>query len=409
MTAIPHRRKRRTVTAAALGVIAALILPVAVYVSADKLLHSSDGTNVGSENTLSIPSTPAALMVGVNSRNEVAMMAVIALAPGGKGGTVVSFPVGTTAKIPKSGTIHRLADTYATGGLTALQYDVEGTLNVSFSVVATVSAGDLASMLTPLGERTVVLDRPVLEVDGDGESVVIAPAGQQAMTPGQMAEALMASPPGQKEALRLSAQKAVWTAIATGVTTSGPSTTSTTIANQTDPAVPTDMASFFAAFSSGPMQAWQLSSTVITEEARNPQKIDLYALDGAEVIMVMASVAPGAVSLATNNVAFLVDSPFADAKITREAILRLALVGANIVLVREISDQPQAHTVVYYNEDLVRNDVEQYQTYIGPLEFRKTSDTVERVNAHLVLGEDFKSFIGGQGAVIPTTTTSTIE
>lgn len=420
MSALPERRRRRTVIAVVTGVVAALVLPAGLFVGVNSLLNSTSGDNVGTDDTIAIPPTPAALVVGVNNRNEVVMSAVFALAPGGTGGTIISLPVGANAKKVASSPVHRLADTYATSGLEAYALDVEGTLNVSFSLVQQVSAGDLASMFTALGERTVVLDRAVSDTDGDGETVTLVSAGEQVLSPGLMAEALIAAPVGRPESDRLPVHKAVWSAVAgspaqgtgdpatatTSVGSAQEAESTTTVAAVDPTAVPEDLSSFFAQMRAGEMRYWQLSAELITDPARNPAGLDLYALDGAEVIMVMASVVPSAVSISTNNVTFLVDSPFEDAGITREAVLRLAYLGANVILVRETREQPQARTVVYYNDELVRAGLEKYPTYLGPLEFEPTDERIDRVNARIVLGEDFVGFINSESSALPTTTTS---
>lgn len=408
MSAIPERRRRRLVAAVAAMVAAIVALPLGLWVGADTLLNSTDGQNVGATNTLSIPATPAALVVGVNARDEVTMMAMFALAPGGSGGTIISFPVGTTATVGTSGTIHRLADTYATGGIDALTLDVEGTFNITFSVVAKMTAGDLASLLTPIGTRTVVLERPVRDTDPTGETVVVVSRGEQALSPGTMAAALVAAPVGAPEEARLPVIAAIWSAVA-GSQPEDPAgtTTSTTLgAPGQDDEVPADIESFFAAMRGGQMRAWQFQYELLVDAARNPAGLDLYGLDGGEVIMVLASVAPSSLSVATNNVSFLVDSPFADPAITKEAVVRLAYVGANVLLVREIDGPPAARTVVRYNDDLVRADVEATEVILGPLEFERTDETIERINAHLILGEDFKAFLAQNSGLPSTTSTS---
>jgi len=426
VSALPERRRRRTVTAVVTGVIAALVLPAGLFVGVNSLLNSTSGDNVGTDDTIAIPPTPAALVVGVNNRNEVVMSAVFALAPGGTGGTIISLPVGANAKKVASSPIHRLADTYATSGLEAYALDVEGTLNVSFSLVQQVSAGDLASMFTALGERTVVLDRAVSDTDGDGETVTLVSAGEQVLSPGLMAEALIAAPVGRPESDRLPVHRAVWSAVAgspaqgTGdsgtattvagsVPTAEPTTTSTPAPSADPTAVPEDLSSFFAQMRAGEMRYWQLSAELITDPARNPAGLDLYALDGAEVIMVMASVVPSAVSISTNNVTFLVDSPFDDARVTREAVLRLAYVGANVVVVRTVATPPEQETRVYFNDPVVRNDLGQYVTLMGELSYELTDEVIEGVNARIVLGENFREFVGSPaGRTIATTTTSTV-
>ena len=122
--------------------------------------------------------------------------------------------------------------------------------------------------------------------------------------------------------------------------------------------------------------------------------------------MVMASVVPSSVTAGSAMISFLIDSPFTDARITRQAVLRLAYIGANVIVVREVPGAPAAHTVIKYNDEIVRSDLELFTTLFGPIEFNQTDERVEGIDAQLVLGEDFRAFIGSaQGATISTTTT----
>ena len=172
---------------------------------------------------------------------------------------------------------------------------------------------------------------------------------------------------------------------------------------------PTDMRGYVEALLKGRVQVWQLSSTLLTDAARNPNNADLYELDGGEVIMVMASVAPSAIALVSNSIAVMIDSPFDDPQLVRQAVLRLAYVGANVVVVRTIDSPPTKETKVFYSDGAIRNDVEGYTTLMGEMQFNTTSEVIEGVNARIVLGEDFRTFIGSPGGqTIATTTTSTV-
>ena len=120
--------------------------------------------------------------------------------------------------------------------------------------------------------------------------------------------------------------------------------------------------------------------------------------------MVMASVLPGSLSLTSNGIAVMVDVPFASTAIAREAVTRLAYMGANVVLVRQVNDLPVERTVAYFNDDLARVEAEAFATLLGPLEYVSTIDVVTGVNLRIVLGNDFVAFLGN-GATTSTTTT----
>ena len=406
MSAIKARRRRRMVTALVLGLVGVVALPAGLVVGTNSLLNTSGGKSIDQTPALQIPTTPAGLLVGVNESDEVTMMALLAIAPGAKGGTIVSIPVGANAEIPKSGEIHRVADTYKTSGFDAFVIDVEGLLNVTFSVAAKVNTAELAAMLSPIGDQSILIEKEVINTELDGTDAVVLSAGQQTLTPMQIAQGLMARKTGALESDRLSRIKLLWETVAKAIPKTSESLSTTQTTRSTTPVIPTDIASFFAAVISGPVQNWQLTGTFVSEPQRNPGPRDLYDLDGGEIIMVMASVVPSSVTAGSAMISFLIDSPFTDARITRQAVLRLAYIGANVIVVREVPGAPAAHTVIKYNDEIVRSDLELFTTLFGPIEFNQTDERVEGIDAQLVLGEDFRAFIGSaQGATISTTTT----
>ena len=83
--------------------------------------------------------------------------------------------------------------------------------------------------------------------------------------------------------------------------------------------------------------------------------------------------------------------------------------GANVAVVRTVDEAPTKETTVFYNESIVRSDIEGYSSLLGTMSFVRTDETIEGVNARIVLGEDFRTFIGSPaGRSIATTTTSTV-
>ena len=381
------------------------VLPAGLVLGANRLLNEKGGDSVDDSPTMTIPVTPTALLAVTDARNEVASLAMVALSPSGKGGSVVSIPVGADAEIPKTGTIHRIADTFAAGGIDGLRTEAEGLLNVSFNLAVAVSSADLATLLAPAGTRDVNLPAPVMDTAADGTAVQIVPAGQQSITPVQMAASLAASQPGIAESTRWPVQKALWEAFATAAKSTGATVTSDSTPD-TPAAEPADMSGYVNGLLEGPVQYWQLSATLLTDAAQNPANADLYALDGGEVIMVMASVAPSAVSIVSTNMTVMLDTPYDDTQLVREAVVRLSYVGVNVVAVRTIDAPPGAQTEVFCTDEMVRADLQGYMSLLGDMGFPPTSEVVEGINARIVLGETFRTFIGSAaGKTIATTTT----
>ena len=410
MTAIPARRRRRMIAAMITSGLSVIALPGGLFLGTNSLLRASGGNSIDSRGTVDVPSSVVEMLAVINSRNEVASLALLAITPEGKGGTIVSIPVGSMADVAKTEQPRRIADSYTTGGLQALKTDVENLMNITVDFADDVTATEFAAVLTDVGTQPVVLQQPVTDTGADGVPVVVLEAGSSTATPDLLATGLAASQTGTPESARLPQVKALWNSIArAGVAMPAADVAaSTSSISPLDPSVFTSTPAFVKALLMGEIDVWQFSSTLFTDDVRNPNKVDLYGLDGGEVLMVMASVVPSALTVTTANVAVMIDIPFASASVAKEVVTRLAYLGANVVLVRQSPDLATERTTVYYNDSIARTEAEAYPTLLGPLEFMESKDVISGVNLRIVLGNDFVAFLG-QGSGTSTSTTSTTE
>jgi hypothetical protein len=225
-----------------------------------------------------------------------------------------------------------------------------------------------------------------------------------------LAAGLASSQTGTPESARLPQVKALWNSIArAGVATPTDQVVgSSSSISPLDASAFTSTTAFVQALLLGEIDVWQFSSTLFTDAVRNPNQVDLYGLDGGEVLMVMASVVPSALTVTSANVAVMVDIPFASSSVAKEVVTRLAYLGANVVLIRQSPDLATERTTVYYNDSIARTEAESYPTLLGPLEFTESKDVISGVNLRIVLGNDFVAFLG-QGSATSTSTTSTTE
>ena len=410
MTAIPARRRRRMIAAMVTSGLSVIALPGGLFLGTNSLLHASGGNSIDSRGTIDIPSSVVEMLAVINSRNEVASLALLAITPEGKGGTIVSIPVGAMADVAKTEQPRRIADSYATGGLSALETDVENLMNITVDFSDDVTATEFAAVLSSVGTQPVVLQQPVTDAGVDGAPVVVLESGSSTATPELLAAGLASSQTGTPESARLPQVKALWNSIArAGVATpTVDDAASTSSISPLDASVFTSTTAFMNALLMGEIDVWQFSSTLFTDPVRNPNKVDLYGLDGGEVLMVMASVVPSALTVTTANVAVMVDIPFASAVVAKEVVTRLAFLGANVVLIRQSPDIATERTTVYYNDSIAKTEAEAYPTLLGPLEFTESKDVISGVNLRIVLGNDFVAFLG-QGSTTSTSTTSTTE
>ena len=410
MTAIPARRRRRMIAAMVTSGLSVIALPSGLFLGTNSLLHASGGNSIDSRGTIDIPSSVVEMLALINSRNEVASLALFAVTPEGKGGTIVSIPVGSMADVAKTEQPRRVADSYITGGLQALKTDVENLLNITVDFADDMTVAEFAVVLAAVGTQPVVLQQPVTDTGADGAAIIVLESGSSTATPDLLAAGLASSQTGTPESARLPQVRALWNSIArAGVATpSAEVSGSTSSISPLDTSVYTSTAAFVNALLMGEIDVWQFSSTLFTDDVRNPNKVDLYGLDGGEVLMVMASVVPSALTVTTANVAVMVDIPFASAVVAKEVVTRLAFLGANVVLIRQSPDLATERTTVYYNDSIAKTEAETYPTLLGPLEFTESKDVISGVNLRIVLGNDFVAFLG-QGSAASTSTTSTTE
>lgn len=405
MSAIPARRRRRMIAAVVTSVLTAIALPGGLVIGAADLLNDSGGSSVDNNATIAIPLTPVEMLAITNSRNEVASLAILAIDPSMRGGTIVSIPVGARADVRDGEAPRRIADSYATGGVTALKTDVENLLNVSLEVADVVNAADLGVLLTPIGSQPVTLPQAVVDTAADGTVSTVIGAGSSTVTGQQVAASLAASQAGAAESTRLSQVKALWAAVArAGVIRSTEEVSSSTVASSETPGVPSTTAGFFSALLAGEIDVWQFGATLLVDAQRNPSNADMYELDGGEVLTVMASVAPSAMRPTNTNISVMVDIPFDNTTYAKEAATRLAFMGANVVLIRHVPDVPAEETVVYYNDTMERVEAETFTNLLGPLTYKESQEIIDGVNLRIVLGNDFVGFLGS-GPQNTTTTT----
>ena len=419
--------------ALACGVASACLLPVGGVIGARSLLNSSGGKRVDDSGALVIPATPAALLATVNDINQVTSLTAFVLAPSGIGGTIISLPVGTRAETIGGQAPHRVGDTYPQAGIEGMLLEVEGSLDVTFSVVGAVVRNDMAGVLNILPSIPVNFETPVVNtamvmpdpattttiksrsskstettlppqpVAVDSE---VFPAGEQTLTGDQAALVLYTQKAGEPELNRLAHIKAVWNGVAAAVGTGlAPEVA------QFDPALvgtelPNEIGAFMRRVLGGPIQVWQLSAQPLVG-ADNPLGIDIYSLDRFEVLMIMASVAPSSLSIANDTLAVQVDNPFNDANITHAIVERLSYLNVTVALIRNLTISPQQKTVVK-TTTVIADELKKIglDGVVGPISYGKWKDPVQGIGAQIILGQDFVDFLASAPA-LPQTTVAT--
>ena len=378
------------------------MLPAGLVVGYNSVLNSGNGTNVNNVTTLKIPSTPVALFATVNASSEITSINIVALSGSSLGGTIVSLPAKSMAEVLEGEEPRRVSDSYTGDDTSAFVADVEGLLDVSFTTVGIMKRGELVELFNPIGPAEILLDSDVRNTEPDGALRTVTKLGRTTVETTTLVDILLARQIDQTEAERFNHQKSVLTAIANTVG----------LGLKLDPAVstvepPTDFSSFFQRLISGPIQVWQFAATAVPAGDLNPNSLDMYQLDSAEVTMIMASVAPTSKTESdlAGQLSVQIDSPFNNAVVSREIVRRLMAKGLNIALVREVPGPPQEVTRVLYVDSNVLVGVEDLANYIGEVSAGRTNERAQGIDLQIVIGATFAQFLESNPE-IPTTTLS---
>ena len=408
MTAIANKRKRWTRIAITLGVVGALAVPTSLAVGSYSLLNAKGGNEIDASDVMTIPSTPGALLAITDSDGNLASANVLALAPGGVGGTVISVPVGALADVGEGEEPRRIGDVFAAKGLKGFKTEIEGLLDVTFSVAAAMDPEKLASLLEPFAPGKVSLNRPVTETVLGNESVVV-PAGESEVNAEQLALLLSAVRADQPEQVRFERSIAMWTAVATAVG-DGMEPDEELEPLDADGA-PTSFRGFFNRMVAGPLQVYQFEATFIGEPLRNPKALDLYELDPAEIITVIASALPSAATTASPGLTFEISTPFVDPQVVKNAVAVITFWGGSVLLVREIPGPAKVATSVLYSDSIIKRDINGFSPVLGPLSLKLSEeDRVRGIDVRITLGQNFVDFTNDPtkfGEKIGGTTTTT--
>lgn len=391
MTTFRARQLRALRIAVASGVVAALILPIGVVTAWNQLLDSGSGTTLASD-SITIPDTPAALVAVPGAGGQLSHLFVAALDASGVGGTVVLLPIGaateTLAEEIEGGAEQlprRLADVYATDGMAALTDEVQGLLDVSFTSSGVLERSEMIDLFEPLGGVDVLLDRDVIDVAVDGTATRLASAGESSYTIDRVVDILLARRPNEKESDRFARHREVWNGVVQRVGAGLDLPPGLDIT----PEGLGDSGTFLRRILAGSLQVWQLAAAPVLDTKVNPKRLDMYSLDGAEVVMVFASVAPSAMSGGDYPVVVMIDSPFNDPLVSRAAVAAMLDAGVGVGAMREISAEELPRTLIESDRDVAGLLSGLLAERFVTLETQTRAARIVGIDATVTLGADF--------------------
>ena len=349
MTALASRRRRHTLIALAAGLVTAVVAPTLVYVGAKAITNSKAGKNALADvlPEQAFPDTPTAMLATVSDTNELTSLTVFVLAPDAdataagydqRGGSIVSVPI--NADTESGDQVLSLHDAYAQGGESGLRLGLESAINLSIDFSAVMKRDEVATFFSGFPSVTVDLPRDVL---GPSDAVVF-PKGSTKLTPAQIAEILTTKSTTERERLRRTNLEALWIGTATAIGTGRQGQT----LSASPPKTFAEMATRLMA---GPVASRGLLTRAI-DSARNPDKLDVEALDRPDAVLVFASIAPASMSRPGSGLSYRIEAPAGYDAQVRKTIAILLAAGGNVVSV-DLRATPKAKTTLsIYDSDV---------------------------------------------------------
>ena len=397
MTASAQRRRRSTIIGALAAVGGLAVITGTAAVGALTLADSQAGRDAGAgRSEIALPETPTGLMVAVDADGAPASLAVVVLAPEGRGGSLVPVPVSASQVVGGPGLqvldVLPLAETWELVGPAEFVAQTAELLGLSFDFVEVVNTESLAQLFEPLG--AIRLDVPEL---GDSvERLLSLDSGEQVTIDASRAAQILTTQSDVIANHELApAIDAVWEAIADQIG-SGFGTQS----NGTD--VPLSLDELVQSIFSGPVGARSLSWRLPLSE-ENPRAVDALLLDVGDLLLVFAQIAPNKVSAPNPSFNFRIESYFSDeqlapygvnnADIASELIVSLLFMQSNVISVETSNTGAPSATVGSVARDAaVETLTESWSLVFGDIELRPTDEVIAQVDVTVVLGEDYLEF-----------------
>jgi len=387
VSAIPDRRRRRTIAMFFTTLLVMLSVPALGYVGVRAVLDSTGGRDALADNlpVQTFPSTPTALYLTADGDGVLSSATVLVMSPVGVGGSIVSVPVNADVGFSDQSR-QSLQQVFADGGADAAAVAVESLVLVSVNVVALVDEAQLTNFLLPFAPLTITLTSEVAigeSASDDAGDEVIRP-GTVVLNAETAAKVLIDGAGEDQETARKGNIEGFWAGFAAAVSGGRATTLPSDVP-------PVDIDQFVARLVAAPVQSRGLTTLPLTSE-QNPSGDDIVQLDQSEAVFVFASVAPGQMSAPKLGPIFRVESPPGYDLQVKLTIDKILFVGANVVSV-DTSSPARPDTIFIVPDDLDRSRAQIADDIFGAIVFEEPVVRIDGVDVTLVLGTEYLSTV----------------
>ncbi len=412
MTAIKARRTRNTwlaVVATCVAIVSAVVLSVAgVRTLADSKAGRRAGGQDDAVTSQQLPSTPTALVGTVDDDGRLTSLVVLVLDVDGLGGSIVSLSPSADVTSGNADDLRPLNAVLAVDGPEAFRFAVEGLTGLSFDLIELVDEQRFVQLVTPLGDMPVIL--PTLLFDESSEEEW--PQGEVAMSAPAAARAVTAVDPTVADWYLDPGRSAIWRAITDRVGAgigSAPSGGGGVALNP--PRTLDDFVNrLFASNLDYRSMTFRALDDQRVADRLQPSLSDAFGVDTvdavvvhdrAEMLMVVAAIAPGRVGAPSSAPTFRVVTGFGEADlaalglnnadVTKRVIDGLLFIQVNVVSVStEVEGTVPEVTQIEVADPTVISVVEKsYASLFGEIEVRSADVVIEGVDIVVTVGRSY--------------------
>jgi hypothetical protein len=424
MTAIPERRKRRTIVGAVTGFVLVGVAAALFIVGAITLSNSQEGEAVGVDErpVVALPDTPNAMLAVTDDDGELASVVIMTLLPEGQGGSIVTVPVNADGTVGFGEQRSPLTELFEADDSESIVEPLEEMLTITIERSAVVGVDELVEILEPIESLQVVLPEDVVDSSQLGSGIV-AIAGPQTLRRLLVAQALAAVNDEGASYDHHAVDVELWTQLAR-------------TAPIKVPAEPVDIDEFGRPIPPGSveelvMRLWEgdieVRDIAVTEplESANPTGADVVLVDRADAVLVFAQISPALVSTPNPAMSFRIEARYSDeqletsgdlfessSELVREMTRELLFFQANVISIdtAAAADGAPEVTRIEVSDERFVEDME----LAGPIFFGESvvvvsSTVLDGVDAVVILGTGYLDLreLNDEGVVVVRDTVET--
>jgi hypothetical protein len=424
VTAIPERRKRRTIVGAVTGFVLVSVAAGLFIVGAITLSNSQEGEAVGVDErpVVALPDTPNAMLAVTDNEGQLASVAIMTLLPEGQGGSIVTVPVNADGTVGFGEQRRPLTELFDADDPESILEPLEEMLTITIERSAVVGVDELVEILDPIESLQVVLPEDVVDSSQLGSGIV-ALAGPQTLRRLLVAQALAAVNDEGASYDHHAVDVELWTQLAR-------------TAPIKVPAEPVDVDEFGRPIPPDTveelvMRLWEgdieVRDIAVTEplESANPTGADVVLVDRADAVLVFAQISPALVSTPNPAMSFRIEARYSDeqleatgdlfessSELVREMTRELLFFQANVIstdTVAAADGAPEITRIEVSDKRFIEDMELAGSIFFGESVVVVSSTVLDGVDAVVILGTGYLDLreLNDEGAVVVQDTVET--